>query len=239
MNSPGALAGDCTGEGLNNGSFPGAVGNFRTLWGVTATTAANMGCINDASLNSDIIQIKRAIATPVLATSADRYYIASNTSNAEIFAGGGGTTLENSQMWEYQHHVYYVKDDNGVPVLMQGRLTNSMTFDPVIDGIERIRFMYGVDTTDDGVVNVFLSADNMTDEFWDRGNGNRVLAVKIYVLARSANPDNKYTNNNVYQLGDMSYTPNDNFRRLLFTSTVTLFNARVDFWPRPPVIAPI
>ena len=160
-----------------------------------------------------------------------------NISDGQIFLGSATLPdIENSRIWEYQHHVYYVTEQSQggykVPVLMQGRLTNTMTFAPIIDGIEYIRFMYGVDTDDDGIVNTFLSAGNMTDNYWNNALNSNIIAVKIYVLARSVLPDQDYTDNNTYVLGDLNVTPNDNFRRLLFTSTVTLFNARVDSWPR-------
>lgn len=226
---------DCAGEGLNNATFPVANGHFRTLWGDTVTTAAQMGCITDAKTGTDIIQLKRVVADPVTLTPAGNYYLNTNNSGGEIFAGGEVVPdIDNSQIWQYQHHIYYVKEEVqgsvSVPVLMQGRLTNSMTFDPIIDGIEMIRFMYGVDTTDDGIVNAFISADNMTQGLWNNASNSKIIAVKIYVLARSIMPDNKYDNANSYQLGDIQFVANDNYRRLLFSSTVTLYNARVDAW---------
>ena len=160
-------------------------------------------------------------------------------SEAEIFTGGAIPVIPNSQLWEYQHHIYYIRDEaqgnNTVPVLMQGRLTTNMTFAPIIDGIERIRFMYGIDTdipgsAGYGIVDAFVSAENMTLTQWDNGNNNRILAVRIYVLSRSILPDSKYTNTNTYNLGDVAVTFNDNYRRLLFNSTVTLYNAGVDSW---------
>ena len=75
------------------------------------------------------------------------------------------------------------------------------------------------------------SFKNMTDAEWDNENNVSILAVKVYVLARNIMPDTKYTNNNVYQLGDVAFDADgDNYRRLLFTSTVTLFNSRGDIW---------
>lgn len=231
---------DCTGEGLNNSSFPSANGHFRTLWGETAAVGNPMGCFANsapAKVGSDILQLKRVISTPVLAgeISADRYYLITNIGDGEIFDGASALPdVDNSQIWEYQHHVYYVTEQvQGsitVPVLMQGWLTNAMTFSPIIDGIEMIRFSYGVDTTDDGIVNAFISADNMTQALWNNASDTNILAVKIYVLARSVLPDPNYNNDNTYVLGDLLFTPDDNFRRLLFSSTVTLFNARVDSW---------
>ena len=35
---PGAPAIECVGDGLNNGTFPAAIGHFRTLWGQTVAT---------------------------------------------------------------------------------------------------------------------------------------------------------------------------------------------------------
>jgi len=226
---------DCTGDGLNNATFPLANGHFRTLWGDTVTTAGQMGCITDAKLGSDIIQLKRTIANPVALTPAGSYYLITNNSDGEIFAGGAAVpNIDNSQIWEYQHHIYYIREEVqgsvSVPVLMQGRLTNSMTFDPIVDGIEMIRFMYGVDTTDDGIVNAFINADNLTQGLWNNANNSKIIAVKIYVLSRSILPDSQYDNTNSYQLGDIQFVANDNYRRLLFSSTVTLYNARVDAW---------
>lgn len=246
---PGVPDTECNGAGLNNGTFPIAIGHFRTLWGdrIAAINPApgavqdggDMDCIVDAKASSDIIQLKRAISQPLTATTANNYYIIANLSEAEIFTGTTPPELDNSQIWEYQHHIYYVKDEqqgtNTVPVLMQGRLTTKMTFDPIIDGIEVVRFMYGVDTDAPGTVgygiaDTFLSADNMTNTQWDNGSNNRILAVRIFVLARSILPDNKYTNTNTYSFGDTTLTYNDNYRRLLFSSTVTLYNAGVDSW---------
>jgi type IV pilus assembly protein PilW len=248
---------ECTGAGVNNGTFPLAVGHFRTLWGDRVTNASLMGCISDAVVytapkSSDIIQIKRVVAaplvtsttttiggvttttiSPVTTTPAGNYYLVSNFNSGVIFSSGTVPTITNGQVWQYQHHIYYVREEtqgsNTVPVLMQGQLTSTMTFAPIIDGIEIIHFMYGLDTDGDNIINAYVAANNMTADNWNNA-GSTILAVKIYVLARNVTPDNKYNNNNTYNLGDMTFTANDNFRRLLFTSTVTLFNARVDTW---------
>lgn len=246
---PAAPGNDCVGGGVNNASFPQAVGPFRTLWGQTIVGGAlnPLGCFTMPAntrtmLGSDVIQLKRVISNPVAAGVAGNYYLTANISTGGIFANGAAIpAVDNSRLWQYQHHVYYVREESVgnefVPVLMQGRLENfNMNFSPVIDGIEMIRFMYGVDTTTDptsadyGIVDAYISADNMTQAFWDNAGGIRVLAVKIFVLARGAVPDMKFTNTNTYQLGDFPYSVNDNYRRLLFTSTVTLYNSNVGAW---------
>ncbi len=246
VNIPGQPANDCEGGGLNNASFPKEQGHFRSIWGMTTTTVNALGCINDAVIGSDVLQIKRVLSRAVIGnTDVNLYYLNTNASAGTLFSGvGAGTPPEvnNGQIWEYQHHVYYINNeiqgDALIPVLRQGRLSanNGMRFQPLIEGIEMIRFMYGVDTDNDGAVNAFISADNMTPAFWDKNNNTNILAVKIYVLARDILPDMKYQNMNTYQLGDLAVDfitdgVGDNYRRLLVTSTVTLYNSRIDTWP--------
>ena len=257
---PAAPGDDCNGGGINNRTFPLVVGHFRTLWGETVISADPMGCFSDAKLGSDVIQFKRVSADdliklkvdgspdldvngkeqPVDVAPAGNYHLVVNRYQGTIFTNGAVPVVENSRVWQYQHHVYYVREEtqgnNTVPVLMQGQLTTQMSFSPVVDGIEMIRFMYGYDADTNenspgyGIVDAFIPADNMTAELWDNAGGTQIIAVKIFVLARNISPDIKYTNSNSYQLGDLSVTFNDNYRRLLFSSTVTLYNAREDVW---------
>jgi hypothetical protein len=41
---------------------------------------------------------------------------------------------------------------------------------------------------------------------------------------RAECPETGYTNSNTYAIGNVNYTPNDGYRRQLFTSTVSLRN---------------
>jgi len=239
---------DCTGGGINNGSFPLAVGHFRTLWGQTVKGLNPMGCFNNAKIGSDVIQLKRVLTKPLLGLGAapptlapqGNYHLVTNTHKGILFNSRKVPNLDSSRVWQYQHHVYYIKEEKvgsySVPVLMQGRLTKKMSFSPIIEGIEMIRFMYGYDHDSDpladsyGVVDAFISADNMTDRLWDNAGGSNIIAIKIYVLVRNIKPDNSYDNTNTYLLGDLSLTFNDHYRRLLFSTTVTLYNTRIDLW---------
>ena len=318
---PDAPGNDCVGGGINNATFPLAMGHFRTLWGSTIVAGGlnPLNCFTMPSntrtmIGSDFIQFKRVISKPVTAASEGNYYLVANLSTGGIFTSedaddayvfgaakdaaafsidaeiianeaiatadanlddvdaaaaaeaateasneaadnstladaaaaaaeaAGSLVIYNPRMWEYQHHVYYVREESVgsefVPVLMQGRLANSnMDFTPVIDGIERIRFMYGVDLDTIptqpgyGIVDAYISGANMSQALWDNIGGTRILAIKVFVLARGTRPDNNYTNTNTYQLGDdLPFEPNDNYRRLLFSSTVTLYNSGVEGW---------
>lgn len=234
---------ECIGDGENNGTYPLVNGNFRTLWGETssATGVTSMSCIDDATTNSDVIQFKRVISNPLTpaeaAASSNFSYFVANTDEAAIYKvplAGVAPVIKNSQTWQYQHHIYYVR--SGTPVLMKWRLTTQMINEPIVDGIEKIYFMYGISNVTDptadgfGVVNSYVSASNMTAALWDN-TSTQIVAVKVYVVARSLVEDNKYTDTNTYQLGDLLYDPpDDNFRRLLLSSTVTLYNSETDVW---------
>jgi type IV pilus assembly protein PilW len=236
---PDAPSIDCVGAGTNNSTYPvqiEAASNFRTLWGETSSSAGDTGitCISDATPDSDVIQLKRVISNAVVPVANFSYFVASVERGAIYNDLSAIPIINNSRTWQYQHHVYYVRA--GIPVLMKWRLTSQMINEPIVDGIERIYFMYGISNVINptavgfGVVNAYVSAENMTPALWNNTNTS-IRAVKIYVLARSLLPDNQYNNENTYTLGDQApYKPADNFRRLLLSSTVTLNNADIDIW---------
>lgn len=241
---PAAPGNECTGEGLNNGTLPLPVGSghFRTLWGATTTAAVNMGCITNAVVGTDILQLKRVISAPLTNALDNNYYLITSPTEGEVIKGPVANAalpiINNSRIWEYQHHVYFISEDDmgssaNVPVLNLMSLGSNMTSQPLIDGVEQIRFMYGVDTTLDGNANKFLSANNMTQALWDNEVDSRIVAIKIYVLVRDLAKDAKYENKKNYQLGDFVYTVpvNDkNYRRMLFSTTVSLYNGDVKVW---------
>ncbi|XPF96074.1 PilW family protein [Colwellia sp. RE-S-Sl-9] len=241
------VIGDCIGGGQNNSSFPqGNLFHFRTLWAANVTAATILGgCINNAVPGSDVLQIKRVLARPILPGAIDneRYYLNAGYTQATLFPGSAAAipfVSNNSRIWEYQHHIYYIRNDrigttaNFVPVLMQGRLQNTATpisFNLLVEGIERVHYMFGVDTDGDDVVNGYMAPADMIGDYWDNTNNTKILAVKFYVLVRSIRADPNYENNNTYQMGDTVFNAGgDNFRRLLFSSTVTLYNQGITEW---------
>ena len=233
--APAPFGNDCS-WGLNGGSFPQAgLGNFPPIWGRTLVGGgAAMGCIANAVTDSDIIQIKRSASPAVVAAALqnDRYYLESNASQGVIFPGTAAAAgLNLGEIWPYLHHVYFITtevfDGQAVPVLSRMELRNAggpqMQQTMLLDGIERIRFYYGVDLNDDAVIDSYLAANNMPAALWQADT--RVRAVKVFVLARATRADVNYTNTNSYDLGDgVAFAPNDNFRRMLFSTTISLMN---------------
>jgi type IV pilus assembly protein PilW len=242
-----AITDDCLGGGLNNATLSQGSFTFRTLWGQTIVEGGDtnpLGCFGavantQTQLNSDVIQFKRVTgqSVPQASLNTNNVYLYADSTLGTIFSNNDTPPLlPNGRYWQLQHNIYYVRErtvgDETVPVLMQGRLVNrAMNFTPIIDGIEIIRFMYGIDINGDNNIDNYLSANNVPENAWDNTGDASIQAVKIFVLARNIRQDRKYTNTNTYELGDLSFPVNDNYRRLLFSSTVTLYNASVANFP--------
>ncbi len=220
-----AVGTDCIGQGLNNATLPnGQPAHFRRLWGYEAgVSAGSLSCVNSAMTGTDVIQIKRLVGPPG-ATSGFR--VAATASQA-VFFKDTDPGLENQRVWEYQHHVYFIKDNNGVPVLTRKSLSASgMNVDePLVEGIENMRILYGFDENGDDTADSFMPVQNVTDLMWDNQLFQRIVALRIFLLVRSPNADNSYTNNATYSLGDKTISGGgDNFRRKVVSTTVVLEN---------------
>lgn len=234
----------------NSGSFP--VQNdwpFSSLWAGTVDNAMMLNCLNDANLNTDILQVKRVIGSPILFSEfrRNRFYLIAATNAAAIVSGADNVNqypvINHSQNWMYQHRVYYIADQQlqqqKIPTLMRRRLVvnaqqvASMTTETVVDGIEYIRIMFGVDVDLDGRVDNYVGADQMLAEHWQQNSlgNNYVRTARLYVMARSITGDLGYQNDGQYQLGDRLVLGNgDHYRRLLLTTTVILFSGLNGEW---------
>jgi type IV pilus assembly protein PilW len=121
----------------------------------------------------------------------------------------------------------------------------------LVEGVEGFRVELGVDSLSEtgGVIDytsgvVWQNPDNWSTAI-NRGDGvpdgnyvhceaatpcdasmlSNVVAVKLYVLARSSAPTPGYTDTKTYTLGDQVLGPfNDNFKRHVFTTTIRLMN---------------
>lgn len=241
LNNTIPIADDCIGAGLNNASLPNnQPAHFRRLWGYENGLSGTppLACLSAATVapNTDVIQIKRFIGPSIgFGDGSDSpvgditRFSVSTTSTQAIFFNGldPATNLVNSRVWEYQHHVYFIDIENGVPILSRKTLTNKgmKNDEQLVEGIENIRFLYGFDNSGDNTPDTYLPAADVLAPVWDNETLQRLVAVKIYVLVRSAQADNSYDNQTTYQLGDKQINPfNDNFRRKVLSTTVVLEN---------------
>jgi hypothetical protein len=107
----------------------------------------------------------------------------------------------------YVVNTYFLSSDNGsgiaVPTLKRLEF-NGATFTetPLVEGIERIQFEYGVDTDGNGAPDVY-KASPATPAEW-----NNVVTVKVYALRGPSSPLPATTDTKTYTLGnDSAGTP--------------------------------
>lgn len=235
-------AADCVGslDGEGDG-FANGYGYVNSLWATTAVVATVAVCIRDAAANSDVIFIKHAAATPtpLAGLVAGRNYIMSNDKVGILFnqidasppSDIMGGDVPGGTVWEYITTAYYVRSVTGEPpTLYRKRLIGNTWENPgqeVAIGVERLHLEFGIDNDSDAVADFFKNSRAVTAAEWAT-----VVSVRFFLLVRSESNDVNYTDEKTYQLGNaafggVSYTPNDNFYRMLFNTSVTLRNRRL------------
>jgi type IV pilus assembly protein PilW len=136
---------------------------------------------------------------------------------------------------EYFVHIYYIATENGrgdnVPTLKRLELVrssaSSATWDvvPLVEGIENLQFLYGVDTNNDGVPDEYV-ANPTTLARW-----MNVVTTQFFLLARNIESSPNYTDGKTYTLGkDATGTaitvaaPGDGYRRHVYSGLVRIMN---------------
>ncbi|MBS4725465.1 PilW family protein [Aeromonas veronii] len=235
-------ASDCLDE-RSVGSLPSNAGPIRGLWVSRVSTTkglAGFACIlaADRVANSDVISIKRLVGRPIPASEGldtNRFYMAANSQEARIIKGSETRPLfganNESQIWEYQHYIYYLSQEDGIPVLRKRYLTvnggSALIGGAMAEGVEHMVLMYGVDDSliPDGRIDRYMSTDQMTTQRWNEG---RVLGARLFLLIRAARESSRYKNNNNYQLGNITVNGGgDGYRRLLLESSIALRNQQI------------
>ncbi|MFM5166617.1 PilW family protein [Aeromonas veronii] len=235
-------ASDCLDE-RSVGSLPSPLGPIRGLWVSRVSASKGLSgftCIdaNDRVANSDVISIKRLVGRPIPASEGldtNRFYMATNSQEARVIKGSETRPLfganSESQIWEYQHYIYYLSQEDGIPVLRKRYLTvnggSALIGGAMAEGVEHMVLMYGVDDSlvPDGRIDRYMSTDQMTTQRWNEG---RVLGARLFLLIRAARESSRYKNNNSYQLGNITVNGGgDGYRRLLLESSIALRNQQI------------
>lgn len=231
---PIAASRDCVGAGINNASFPNTQpAHFRRLWGYeSGVSSESLDCLRGVRARTDVLQIKRLLGPSVaIPNDANRYYLAANSQQGIFFSGDQtAPVINNGRYWEYLHHVYYIEDDSGVPVLKRrvlrnGGMNTSASYEQLVEGVENMRILYGFDSNGDKTADSYMPVQNVTSLMWDNSLSQRVVSMRIYLLVRAIDADKEYENNNTYLLGDKTVVASgDNFRRKVVSTTVLLEN---------------
>ena len=157
---------------------------------------------------------------------------------APVQCTANGTPYEfppGSRILRLKAYTYYIGTNAaGEPALFRRALgvsgtSATTTADEVIDGIEDMQILLGVDTspTADGVVDSYTTADQVpviapgatAGEQWQR-----VLAVRVHLLAASTAQQEVNTQIQPYAYAGASVTPTDRRMRKAFTTTIAIRN---------------
>ena len=91
----------------------------------------------------------------------------------------------------------------------------------IIDGVENMQVLYGVDSDLDRVADMYIPADTVTTN----GDWPQVVGVRIALLLSSVDPATNALDTTVYNLLGTNVGPfNDALRRHVFTTTVAFRN---------------
>lgn len=197
---------------------------------------------------TDVLVLRRLSDFPLAtgaALSANTVYFESSYSRGQVFRSTATPVRPTFPVeqrvplgtFTLQTYVYYISpftvsanENPKVPALWRVALQpdGSMARELVVSGIERMQIQYGLQQRDGAgtiqtqYVNTLAggSSDNeVTAEQWDL-----VRSVRVWLLARSATAEPGYVNNQTYLMGSQDFTPNDGFRRQLFSTIVELRN---------------
>lgn len=123
--------------------------------------------------------------------------------------------------------VYTIKAGaSGEPALWREKFdTDGATLDDqeLVEGIEQMQVLYGVDTSGDSHPNQYMTADLITDDFSLPNNWDDVMSIRLMLLARSAS-DGVVEDFQVVDYNGTSTTQTDQRLRQVFTTTIALRN---------------
>lgn len=237
-----AIVADCGPGGQNNWMYRTTqvgTGDSFSIIGIDnatgGTASAVHSCIANGELlnGTDVVSVKRVAGSPAGITRAGSIYLRTNGTVGLLYrAPFPGAPVINvpapSADWEFRPRVYYVRQyantpGDGVPTLCRKVLAGggpTMTTECIATGIENLQIEYGIDTSSDGNPNVYMNSPTLAEM-------QGIVSVRIFLLARTAGIDTRYTNQKTFAVSNApDYAPDDSFHRRVFSTTVSVQNIR-------------
>jgi type IV pilus assembly protein PilW len=198
-----------------------------------AVTAAH-SCFVGGELQegTDVVAIKRVAGAEAGVLSANGAYLRTNGTVGVLFSGAAPAAppvvvAPPRADWAYRPSIYYIRQfanapGDNIPTLCRKALRAgpSMATECLATGIENLQIEYGIDTTQNGQPNVYLSNPTLA-QLQD------VVAARIFLVARTTEIDTRYTNTKTYSVSNApDFVPNDNFHRRVFSTSVSIQNIR-------------
>ena len=127
----------------------------------------------------------------------------------------GACYAGNGELAKITTRTFYLRNNpDGLPSLY--RKDGNASAEELVEGVEDMQILYGIDTDGDGAANQFVRANNVSD--W-----SQVTSVRIGLLLQSVE-DNITTTPQTYTFNDTTVTPTDRRLRRVFTTTIGLRN---------------
>jgi len=219
-----------TEAGTGNSMSITAIDNATNAGAVAAHSCFTAGEILEGT---DIVAIRRVAGAEAGALSANAVYLRTNGTIGLLFKAPMpvAPTIPVPPPradWEYRPSIYFIRryaniPGDGLPTLCRKVLRGagpSMTSECLATGIEDLQIEYGIDTSEDGHPNVYLSAPSLDDM-------QNVVAARIFLVARTTDVDTRYTNDKTYAVSNSgNFVPDDSFHRRVFSTSVAIQNIR-------------
>lgn len=217
----------------NVGTPAGALFTYNapllTLDNVAGPTAFDWGgTLDDMKAGTDVVSIRRVEGSTTAAGDlvSGHYYLETNGQAANMIAGADGPSgsFSSPEFWRYTPSIYYVRTycrpGDGIPSLVKRYTdTTGTVTDCIAAGIEDMQVEIGLDSNSDLVPESYRSVSLTT------ADSAAVASVRVHLLSRATRADQQYTNSKTYNLANAAaHTPNDNFYRRVYTTTVQTRN---------------
>jgi len=214
-------------------------GNSLSLMAIdnatSATAAAAHSCFAAGEVlnGTDIVSIKRVAGAEAGVLSANGAYLRTNGTVGVLFSGTVPTAppvtvaLPRAD-WAFRPSIYYIRPfantpGDNIPTLCRKALAAAgpgMTTECIATGIENLQIEYGIDTTEDGHPNVYITNPTLAQM-------QTAVAARIFIVARTTDIDTRYTNTKTYSVSNSpDLVPGDSFHRRVFSTSVSIQNIR-------------
>jgi len=213
-----------------------------------AMDVAMPGCLADKVPGTDVVVVRRfnSETTPAASPVPAQYYFQpsrcatdSNTTPWLFNVGSSGAfalrrvdCTAPAALYRFRVAIFYIRDysvtpGDKIPTLVRLELDNgAITTAPMVEGIQDMRFEYGLDTNDDGGPDEYRRCDAAapcTADQWAQ-----VTAVRANVLAVNLEPTIGHKDDKVYDMGSGDPSTvgpfGDQYKRHIYAAVITLPN---------------
>jgi len=237
-----AIGQDCGPAGEANWMYRAVeigTGNSLSVMAIDNATNAEVSAAHSCFIGgellegTDVVAIKRVAGAEATVLSADGAYLRTNGTVGVLFSGVAPTAppvviAPPRADWAFRPSIYYIRQfantpGDNIPTLCRKVLRGpgpGMTTECLATGIENLQIEYGIDTTQNGQPNVYLSNPTLVQM-------QDVVAARIFLIGRTTEIDSRYTNTKTYSISNApDFVPNDSFHRRVFSTSVAIQNIR-------------